>query len=310
VRRNGLLLINKPPGITSHDVVKKVKRLLNEPSVGHAGTLDPMATGLLVLLLGEGTKLSEYVLNGDKGYALKVQLGVTTDSLDMTGQILSQQEVQLNADTIRTYAEKLQGEFTWPVPLFSAVKVAGKKLYSYAHQNQEPTNIPQKKMEFWGLQIDEIGPDFIQAQLECSKGSFIRTWAQKLGVSLGVGGALASLVRTISAPYRLSSAVTLEQLAEDPQFTQATTQQAFVSLEEALRHWPTYTVKGKDESLLLNGQVSYDLERRLIVEARVAHAENKPVNIRILRADANQILALLQAVPNAGIKIKRVFKMT
>ena len=117
---NGLLLIDKPAGITSHDVVSKVRRILNTREVGHSGTLDPMATGLMVLLIGEATKLSSFVTEGDKSYRVLVKLGVTTDTLDITGQVLTEKQVLVSDQEISEAALQLAGEFDLPIPMFSA----------------------------------------------------------------------------------------------------------------------------------------------------------------------------------------------
>lgn len=305
---HGLLLVNKPSDITSHDVVARVRKILKISSVGHAGTLDPMATGLMVLLIGEGTKLSDYILSGDKSYRLKVQLGLRTDTLDITGEVLNESRVELDPDQIAFTARNLTGEFEWPVPIFSAVKVAGKKLYAYAHRSQTPEVVPMKDMKFWDFSVLSAGSDFIEGHIYCSKGSYIRSWAAQLGEQLKVGGALASLERTTSAPYKLESALTLDDLMNPTVRDSEVWQRAFIPIEKALTNWPAVTIKGKDERLIHNGQVSYDLERRLIVEVKAATEKQEPIIIRLISGETGQLLALLEAVPNKGLKVKRVFR--
>lgn len=315
---HGLLLINKPKGITSHDVVSRVRRALKMREVGHAGTLDPLATGLMVLLLGEGTKLSDYILQEDKAYRVKVKLGLRTDSLDITGEVLSQQSVEhLNPDRIVAEARALLGQFTWPVPVFSAIKTGGKKLYQYAHKGEAPQEIPQKEMVFWGLEVIQAGRDFIEVKIRCSKGSYIRSWAAQLGERLGVGGVVEELERLESAPYQLENAVSLEEmeqrLAENSSLSKGLAGLApspFISLRDILQGWKTITVSGKDERLIHNGQISHDLERRLIVEQKEATRLQKTLGIRVLSADTGDLLSILEAQPNRRLKIRRVFKMT
>jgi tRNA pseudouridine55 synthase len=299
---HGLLLINKPTGITSHDVVGMARKKLGLRNIGHAGTLDPLASGLMVLLLGEGTKLSDYILNGNKSYRVRVRLGLTTDSLDITGKVLTETPVDLDKSEISSAALKLQGDFTWAVPIFSAVKSEGKKMYEFAHKDQVPNHIPEKEMKFWGVEVIEVGTDFIEVKISCSKGSYIRTWAAQLGDSLKVGGTVEVLQRVESAPYALKSAIEIEQLPEE-------VKKGFIGLEEALPGWKTLTVRGKDEKLIHNGQISYDLERRLIVEQKAASRDQQNIGVKILSAETGRLLAILEAQPNRGLKIRRVFKI-
>ncbi len=300
---HGLLLIDKPTGITSHDVVGQARRALKMRDIGHAGTLDPLASGLMVLLLGEGTKLSDYILHGDKAYHVRVKLGVRTDSLDMTGQVLETKPVDLASETITKAALALQGEFNWPIPLFSAAKVDGKKLYEYAHKQQEAPVIPSKVMKFWGVQVLAVGADYVEAAVACSKGSFVRTWASQLGERLGVGGAVETLKRVTSAPYELVAAVDLESLKNEKK----TWEHAFIPIQETLAGWKTLTVTGKDEKLIYNGQISYDLDRRLIGERRESTRLQQAVGVKIVNP-AGVLLAILEAQPGKGLKIRRVFR--
>ncbi|MEK7358385.1 MAG: tRNA pseudouridine(55) synthase TruB, partial [Bdellovibrionota bacterium] len=149
---NGLLLIDKPVGITSHDVVGRARRILGMRGIGHAGTLDPLASGLLVLLIGEATKVSDYILNGDKSYELKARLGITTDSMDMTGIVTREAAVTATSDEVRSAALALQGKLTLKVPVHSAVKVDGKKLYEYAHKGETPDVVPDREMSFYDIE--------------------------------------------------------------------------------------------------------------------------------------------------------------
>lgn len=305
---HGLLLVDKPQGLTSHDVVSRVRQALKTREVGHSGTLDPLASGLMVLLLGEGTKLSDYILNGDKAYRVRVKLGIRTDSLDITGRILTHQDVTLDPEAIVKAAMGLQGEYQWQVPLYSAVKTDGKKLYEYAHNNQTPAQLPTKFMNFWNVEVLSFGKDFIEAHIWCSKGSYIRTWAFQLGETLGVGGVVETLERTISTPYHLTEAVSLVAIEEIADKVLQTP--AYIPLGETLPGWPTVTVCGKNERLLNNGQVSHDLGQRLIMEQKESTQKQKAIGIKIISAATGRLLSILEAQPNRGLKIRRVFKMT
>jgi tRNA pseudouridine55 synthase len=303
--QSGLLLINKPGKVTSHDVVNRVRRALNTREVGHAGTLDPMATGLLVLLLGEATKISDYVLTGDKGYRLKVQLGVETDTLDMDGQILHQEEVNFNPTEVSAAADSLVGDFNWPVPNFSAVKKDGKKLYEMA-RNNEVIEAPVKEMKFWALEPLEVTSQTLDARITCSKGSYIRTWASQFGKKLGTAGTLSFLQRTYSQPFELTQAIDLEDFEAAPAAALAAGK-SFVQLSQALPQFKSISVKGKDERLLTNGQVSFDVERRLIPEQKECNRQQKSIIYRVF-ASEDRLLALIEIKPFEAIRVKRVFK--
>jgi tRNA pseudouridine55 synthase len=159
-------------------------------------------------------------------------------------------------------------------------------------------------MGFWNVQVLEVGRNYVDAHLECSKGSFIRSWAAELGERLGVGGVVERLERTHSSPYAVDSAADLADI-EGPREQWP---QAFIPLKKTLPHWRTVTVKGKDARLILNGQISYDLERRLIPELKESAQEQNTVGIKVLNADSGDLLAILEAQPNRGLKIRRVFK--
>ncbi len=308
---NGLLLIDKPTGLTSHDVVNQIRKVFGTREVGHAGTLDPMASGLLVLLMGEATKISDHVLNENKSYRLGVRFGVRTDTLDMTGQVLTHEDVLLSTDDIRSVAQELVGSFTWTVPAFSAVKVNGQKLY-HAARAQEPVELPLKEMNFWGLEILDVTHQGLSANISCSKGSYIRKWASELGERLGCGGALESLRRTACEPYQVGQALTLEQAAQMADQLRAAAEidsPAVIPLRNTLRDWRTVSVRGRDLRLLLNGQIPLDLDRRLLPEKRQAVQANQPVRIKILDGDSGEMVALLEATPGRGLKIGRIFKL-
>ena len=300
---NGLLLINKPKDLTSHDVVARVRKALKQKSVGHTGTLDPMATGLMVLVLGEATKLSDFLTFSDKSYRLKAKLGVRTDSFDATGKVLSEVAVDLPEEKIRAAAVALQGEFEWPVPIFSAAKVDGKKLYEYARA-EAPIALPIKKMQFSGVEIESIEPSAISLSLSCSKGSFIRSWCAELGERLGVGGHMETLERLSVGPYALKQAVTLEEIDADPTLVE----RKLIAMSAALPEHRCIRVPNKEQRLLLNGQIPRDLANRLIVEQKEAFLRNETIPVKVLGL-GGELISILVAQPGQGLKIRRVFRL-
>jgi tRNA pseudouridine55 synthase len=299
---DGLLLIDKPADITSHDVVHRVRQALRQKSVGHTGTLDPMATGLMILVLGEATKLSDYLMAADKAYWLKVRLGVTTDTLDRTGQVLREAPCNLTPAQVREGALALQGKFQWPVPLFSAAKIEGKKLYEYGRQGRE-VELPVKRMDFWGVEVEETSALGARLSLQCSKGSFIRTWASQLGEKLGVGGILEELRRLRVGAWRVEQALPLEAVGDE-----ARVAAALLPMAQALpAAWPSVVAGEKDARLISNGQISRDLANRLVVVQKEAFARETPMFVRVL-SGAGELLAILAAEAGQGLKIRRVFR--
>lgn len=300
---NGLLLINKPPGLTSHDVVGQVRRAIKQREVGHTGTLDPMATGLMILVLGEATKLSDFLTFADKSYRVKARLGVTTDTLDTTGTVLSKTAVDLPLERITEQALALQGEFEWPIPLFSAAKVDGKKLYEYGREGQS-IELPRKVMHFSDVTVHDVEPDAVSVSLRCSKGSFIRSWCAELGKALGVGGCMEALERLTVGPYSLDQAITLPQLTADPEGALL----KVVSMADALPGLRSVRIPSKEERLLLNGQIPRDLANRLIIEQKEAFRRNEPIGIKVMSI-SGQLISILMAQPGNGLKIRRVFRL-
>jgi len=212
---HGGLLVIKPPGMTSHDVVEYVRGLC-EGKVGHTGTLDPAAAGLLVLCLGAATRLSEYLLNCDKTYRAEITFGITTTTADAEGEISNQQPASyLTATQVEDAIGRLTGPLQMTVPIYSAVSQGGVRLYEYAAQDKD-IQLPTRAVEIyrWEL-LDFAGAQHPTAltEVKCSKGTYVRSLAEMLGHELGTGAYLSFLVRTQVGPHRLEDAHTLAQIA-------------------------------------------------------------------------------------------------
>lgn len=300
--KHGILLIDKPTGLTSHDVVGRVRRILGQKSVGHTGTLDPLASGLMLLVLGEATKLSQWLTAEDKTYLADIKLGETTTTLDRMGDILSAKAVDLEEADVHSTVESLNGDFDWPVPMFSAKKVDGEELYKKARRGEE-IELPLKTMSFFDVRLKQVKLPMVQVQLSCSKGGFIRTWADQMGQKLGVGGHLSELRRLRVGNYHLDQAITLERL-EDV----GAGSEAFKGLMGLLDSWKTIKVSGKDERLIENGQIPFDLTARLIPEQKESLKTNREIGVRVIDSEGF-LKALLQIRPGQGMKILRVFKL-
>ena len=208
---SGVLLIDKPCGMTSHDVVNRVRRLYNTKRVGHTGTLDPMATGLLVVLVGRAAKAAEYLSADSKGYVAGIKLGITTDTEDTTGNVLSECEEIPCESRVRDAIEGFRGDIKQIPPMYSALKVNGQKLVDLARKNvtveREARDITISRLDCEKLTDSEY-----ILTVNCSKGTYIRTLCADIGASLGCGAAMSSLRRVSAGNYSLDGAYTLEQL--------------------------------------------------------------------------------------------------
>lgn len=296
---HGLLLIDKEPGCTSHDVVSKARRILKTKEIGHAGTLDPGASGLLVLLVGKATKLSNYVLSEDKTYCVEVTLGITTDTLDMDGQVISRKSVEhLNLLAIEKAAKGLDGSFNWQVPNYSAVKVEGRALYDYARADQQVV-APIKSMSFSIQSVEVVDQAKVKVTMLCSKGSFVRTWAQQLGQLLEVGACVSSLRRTGSGSLQVDKAVTLSELEQASEIERLP---AFVPLQESLPQFKACEIAGRDLTMLKNGQISSPLKTHLVQH----YLLRKERQVKVMDMAGN-LVALLEAEPLKGFVLRRVF---
>lgn len=295
---HGLLLVNKPSGFTSHDVVGRVRRIFGTREVGHSGTLDPLADGLMVLLVGEGTKLSNYIIEKDKSYRVVARLGVRTDTLDRTGQVVATSQDRPSKERVREAAASLTGDFQWPVPVYSATKVGGVPLHKKAREGQVVV-APTKKMVFWNVDFEAFDGELATFHLRCAKGSFVRTWVDQLGVLLGCGATVEALTRTSTPPFRLEEARALE----DIEGMSAEERGALViPLNRALPQIKTIRVVGQDEFLLQNGQISHDLRAQLITRVQVGD------ELFQIQSHRRQLLALIALEKEKGFQIRRVFR--
>lgn len=210
----GLLNVHKPSGPTSHDIVAQVRRGTQVSKVGHAGTLDPMASGVLVLCLGPATRLSEYVMRSPKRYEARVRLGVTTDSYDAEGIILQERPVgEVTAAQVEAALDLFRGDIQQVPPMYSAIKRGGKKLYDLARSGLDVEREP-RPVTISRLELIQHEPPFLTLDVVCSPGTYLRSLAYDLGEALGMGGHLTGLVRVHSGIFHLADAVPLDVLME------------------------------------------------------------------------------------------------
>lgn len=208
---NGVLLLDKPLGFSSNQALQKVKWLYQAAKAGHTGSLDPLATGLLPICLGEATKFSHYLLDADKSYRALIRLGSTTTTADAEGEVLTRSEVHVDQAQLESVLKSFVGDIVQVPPMYSALKHAGKALYEYARAG---VDIERKGREvtIHQIMLERFEGELLEIVVTCSKGTYIRTLAEDIGAALGCGAHLAGLRRLTTAHLRLEDAVTIEQL--------------------------------------------------------------------------------------------------
>ena len=300
--KHGMLLIAKESGMTSHDVVARARRILKTKEIGHAGTLDPMAKGLMLLLVGEGTKLSQFLLEKDKKYRVQFRFGERSDTLDTTGNIEKTNLPIPPLEKIRDQVLGLHGALDLSIPKFSAKQVNGERLYDLARKGVDFV-APRKTMTFWGIEIHDLHMQGGEVSLSCSKGSFIRSWVEELGDRLGCGAVMSGLERTQSSSYTLDRAISLDDLANENENSERLSR-SFVNLSEMLPEVKRVLVDGQDEKLLMNGLISHQLRGMLI--SRFKPDEDEYIQVQS-KADRN-LIAIIGLAKEKGFQIRRVMK--
>ena len=211
---NGLIIVNKDKNLTSRDVVNDICHILNTKKVGHTGTLDPLATGVLVIAVGDALKLVDHITSLDKEYIAKVKLGIKTDTLDVTGNILEEKEVNIANEDIDNVLKSFPQDYDMEVPIYSAVKVNGKKLYEYA-RNNIPVELPHHKVKVYSLErISDIKDNSFYIKCHVSKGTYIRSLINDICKNLGTIGVMEELNRTKQGKYSIEDSYTLEDIKE------------------------------------------------------------------------------------------------
>lgn len=242
----GLLLIDKPEGITSFGVVAKIKWLLGTKRVGHTGTLDPMATGVLPVLVGRPTVLCGHLLDAKKEYIATVQLGVTTDTLDRTGTVLEQKPVLVDRAALEAVLSGFVGKQLQTPPMYSALKQGGVRLYDLARQGKAVERQP-REIEIYELELCSFEEDIVKIRVLCSKGTYIRSLADDIGRALGTGAMLTALCRTKTAGFSLAECVSLTEL------TQQNVAAYLRPAEAAVAEYPLCEVSTKQAERFANG---------------------------------------------------------
>jgi len=248
---HGVLVIDKPKGITSFDVVRDVRRALKLKKVGHTGTLDPMATGVLPICVGDGTKIAQFILEATKAYDATLKLGATTDTLDADGKVLVTRPVPaLTPQVLEQALAKFRGTFQQVPPMYSAIKVGGKRLYELARAGEEIERRP-REVTVYELTLRDFSADEVKFSVRSSKGFFVRSLAADLGEALGCGAHLTALRRTQSGPFTLAQALPLADLVANP----AIAAERVVGSSDALKDLPVVTLSAAEAERARHGGV-------------------------------------------------------
>jgi tRNA pseudouridine55 synthase len=247
---DGIIPVEKAAGVTSHDVVARVRRLARQKSVGHAGTLDPAATGVLPVLLGKATRVAEYLSASGKAYRATIRFGVVTDTFDVEGRVLREAPVALEEAAIQAALPAFLGEQLQVPPIYSAIKRGGQKLYVLARAGEVVTPEP-RPVVIYAIRLVSWAPPDLVLDVECGKGTYIRSLAHDLGERLGPGAHLAALIRTRSGPFHLTQCVTLERL--EAALADGTWPDHLYAPDEALLDWRAAILAPENEARMRNG---------------------------------------------------------
>ena len=252
---DGLILINKQKGFTSHDVVNVIRKKLNTKKVGHTGTLDPNATGVLPILVGKATKISKYLMEHDKTYIVTIKLGEKTDTGDSEGQVIEEKSIpaDLKKEDINNALQNFFGKQKQVPPMYSAIKINGKKLYEYAREGKE-VKLEAREIEIYKIELLEYQNNKIKFEVECSKGTYIRTLCEDIAKKLGTVGYMEELQRTKVNNFRIEDSILLDDI------TLENAEKNMIKIEEVFKEKETIELDNKKLELFLNGvKLTYNL---------------------------------------------------
>lgn len=253
---DGVIIINKPQGCTSHDIVYKVKKIVNE-KVGHTGTLDPMAQGVLPLLIGKGTLCSKYLINHDKIYQVELTLGIKTDTADGEGKIIEEKELideNIKKEKVQETLQSFKGKQKQIPPMYSAIKVKGKKLYEYARKGQE-VQIEPREIEIYSITLDALNKNKIQFTVSCSKGTYIRSLCEDIAEKLGTVGYMSKLNRIKVGEFDIKEAINIEEFEklENREQKREYINKKIISIEKLFMFYPQIMLPKEKLTQFLNG---------------------------------------------------------
>ena len=278
---NGVILLDKPLGFSSNQALQKVKWLYQAAKAGHTGTLDPLATGLLPICLGEATKFAQYVTDADKTYVATIKLGATTTTGDAEGEVLSTAPVNVSPAQFSAACQQFLGEISQIPPMYSALKHEGKALYEYAREGLDIAR-QARLININSVAVDEFTGDAAQITVSCSKGTYIRTLAEDIGAALGCGAHLIGLRRTETAGYLLAQAVTIEQLEA---MTVEARDVLLLPVDSAIEKLPKIVLDKEAAYFLMRGQAVWQAGKTPQGDLRLYDDENQFLGLGFLQDD-------------------------
>lgn len=244
---NGILIVDKPEGWTSQDVVAKLRGVFHEKRIGHGGTLDPMATGVLPVFVGRATRGVEFFEHAEKIYCARLRLGCVTDTQDSMGRVLEEHPVNCSGQEVEQVLKTFVGEIQQIPPMYSAIKIGGKKLYELARAGKEVERKP-RQIRIFSLEGKALSPAEWELRVHCSKGTYIRTLCHDIGQALGCGGIMTALRRVQAGAYRLEESYPLEQLIQCPE-----PEGLLLPVDSLFAHYPRMTLSPAQEKCIRNG---------------------------------------------------------
>lgn len=274
----GILIVNKPKGYTSQDVVSKVKKILNIKKAGHTGTLDPMTTGVLPILLNEYTKISKYLIEHDKTYIAEIKLGEKTDTGDSEGKVIETSKIDtenLNIENVKKILNSFLGKQEQKPPMYSAIKINGKKLYEYAREGKE-VEVNSREIEIYSIKLLEIDKEnlIIKFEVSCSKGTYIRVLCEDISTRIGTVGHMCSLTRTVVDKFKIEDAISLEEIDKN------NIENRLVKMENIFEELPKVDLNTRKKELFLNGvKLTYNFNDGLYN----IYCENKYIGTGIIK---------------------------
>ncbi len=290
---HGILNIHKPAGISSHRVVHTIRQAGKLARVGHAGTLDPMATGVLLICIGQAVRVSEYLMDHDKKYRARVRLGIETDTYDATGNVVAQREVQVTPDQIESALSSFVGKLAQMPPAYSAIKKNGVPHYKLARRGV-PVETQPRDVEIYSITLRAIALPEVEFDVHCSKGTYIRSLAHDLGKHLGCGAHLTTLIRTAVGHFSIDDALSLDQACQA--LMAGSVERYLIPMDEALLQFEAIVVDGQTAKQIQNG-LPLNCERQFASPLLRAYSLN------------GEFVALMEPGKDAGVwKPKKVFQ--
>ena len=297
MERSGVINIYKEAGYTSHDVVAKLRGILKQKKIGHTGTLDPQAQGVLPVCLGKGTKLCDLLADHDKEYEAVLRLGITTDTQDMEGNVLQESSVQVSEEEVRTCILSFQGEQMQVPPMYSALKVNGKKLYELAREGKVVER-KARPVTFHKIEVLWVKLPNVKIRVQCSKGTYIRTLCNDIGEKLGCGGCMEELLRTRVERFSLKDAVKLDEVQKAME--EGTVDQLILPVDRMFDQYPEAKTTTQGDLLVHNGN-------RLFSELLQEEPEAESGYVRVYDSD-DTFIGLFEKRADQLVPVKMFYR--